>query len=123
MRRSGPARGMGAAPRRTGGPPAGPCPPPPMTRRARAAIALAAATMAAGCGSGGDDASTRPAATPGPSATATAAASARPAATPVRRRRGGLVRGGPVDPPVYVPSPPGDTRRLFVVEQAGTIRV
>jgi glucose/arabinose dehydrogenase len=98
-----------------------------MTRRARAAIALTAATMAAGCGSGGDDASTRPAATRTASAsaaaTATAAASARPAAAPARRRGVGLVRVGRFDSPVYVTSPPGDTHRLFVVEQAGTIRV
>jgi glucose/arabinose dehydrogenase len=34
-----------------------------------------------------------------------------------------LVRVGTFDSPVYVISPPGDARRLMVVEQGGTIRV
>jgi glucose/arabinose dehydrogenase len=34
-----------------------------------------------------------------------------------------LVRVGNFDSPVYVTSPPGDARRIMVVEQAGTIRV
>src|SRR5205085_1612747 len=34
-----------------------------------------------------------------------------------------LVRVGTFDSPVYVTSPPGDRRRLFVVEQTGRIRV
>jgi glucose/arabinose dehydrogenase len=49
----------------------------------------------------------------------TPAQQARPAAaTGVK-----LVSVGSFRSPVYVTSPPGDTRRLFVVEQAGTIRV
>src|ERR671936_631951 len=34
-----------------------------------------------------------------------------------------LVRVGTFDSPVYVTSPPGDSHRLFVVEQTGRIRV
>src|SRR5207302_10041068 len=34
-----------------------------------------------------------------------------------------LVRIGTFDSPLYVTSPPGDTRRLFVVEQTGKVRV
>jgi glucose/arabinose dehydrogenase len=34
-----------------------------------------------------------------------------------------LVGIGTFDTPVYVSAPPGDTRRIFVVEQGGTIRV
>ena len=34
-----------------------------------------------------------------------------------------LVRVGTFDSPLYVAAPPGDTRRIMVVEQAGTIRV
>jgi glucose/arabinose dehydrogenase len=72
----------------------------------------------AACGSAaGDDSS---AATTGgataPQATAQAPAAA--AATGVR-----LVKVGSFDSPVYVTSPPGDRRRLFVVEQGGVIRV
>ena len=96
-----------------------------MTRRARAAIALgAAAVMAVGCGSGGDDTASRPAGAATASAAPTTTAAARPTATAAARRRGvGLARVGSFDSPVYVTSPPGDTHRLFVVEQAGTIRV
>ena len=54
-----------------------------------------------GCG-GGDDASGRP----------------ESAATGVQLRRIGTF-----DSPTYLTAPPGDKRRLFVVEQAGTIRV
>jgi len=96
-----------------------------MTRRARAAIALgAAAVMAVGCGSGGDDTVSRPAGAATASAAPATTASPRPTATAAARRRGvRLARVGSFDSPVYVTSPPGDTHRLFVVEQAGTIRV
>ena len=44
---------------------------------------------------------------------------------PARAAQGGvrLVRVGTFANPVYLTSPPGDRRRLFVVEQEGTIRV
>ncbi len=68
------------------------------TRLAATLLVLAAATVAA-CVAGGDG-------------TATAAG------TGVR-----LVKLGSFDTPVYATSPPGDRRRVFVVEQAGRIRI
>ena len=53
-------------------------------------------------------------------------APARPApARPAQRRAGRLrlVSIGRFDNPLYVTAPPGDRRRIFVVEQGGTIRV
>jgi glucose/arabinose dehydrogenase len=98
-----------------------------MVRRARAAAALAAAAvLVASCGSGGDDASGRPAnKTPAAAPTATESATATATAAPARRvKRGvGAVKVGDFSSPVYVTSPPGDTRRLYVVEQGGTIRL
>ncbi|HEX6391084.1 MAG TPA: PQQ-dependent sugar dehydrogenase [Solirubrobacteraceae bacterium] len=58
-------------------------------------------------------------------ATATTAPDA-PAAAPTGSAAAGNLRLAPVgrfDSPVYVAGAPGDTRRLFVVEQGGTIRV
>ena len=34
-----------------------------------------------------------------------------------------LVRVGTFDEPVFVTAPPGDTRRVFVVERTGTVRI
>jgi glucose/arabinose dehydrogenase len=82
-------------------------------------LALGAATLMLGCGSSGDGAAARPTRTPA----ATPAAAAAPTATPAARRAVGLKRIGSFAAPVYVTSPPGDRRRLFVVEQAGRIRV
>ena len=84
-------------------------------------MALAAGTLLAACGSGGDD--TRAAT---PSATATAApseATATPAPTATAGRGARLKRIGDFQAPVYLTSPPGDRRRVFVVEQAGRIMV
>ena len=83
-------------------------------------IALAAAALVAACGSGGND--TR-AATPSATATTAAAPSATetPQATASRGAR--LKRVASFSSPVYVTSPPGDTRRLFVVEQDGRVMV
>ncbi len=68
-----------------------------MTRR----LVLASILLAAGCGGGGG-------ATASP---ATAEGSVR------------LQQIGSFDEPLYVTAPPGDERRVFVVEQGGTIRV
>ena len=84
----------------------------------RWAIGLAAAlalALIAGCGSGGAPA-------PGPRATATTTPSAR-ASAGSRSRGVRLVRIGSFDQPLYVTAPPGDTRRVFVVEQGGRVRV
>ena len=79
--------------------------------------------LALGCGGNGDRATAR--STPSPTATASPAATPAPApeATPAARPGLRLKRIGTFDRPVYVTAPPGDRRRLFVVEQGGTVRV
>lgn len=115
-------RHSGPAPRPAGGPGAAAWHPPGMRRRLLLLPVLAAASVAA-CGAG-DSATTSSAvvtAAPAPPpATATATApAARPPATGVGLRR----VGGQFDQPVYVTAPPGDRRRVFVVEQPGRIKV
>jgi glucose/arabinose dehydrogenase len=84
------------------------------------AVAVAAA-VAVSCG-GGDDAAGRSAATP--AASATPAPSATPAAPAHAAARGvKLQRIGTFSDPVYVTSLPADASQLFVVEQAGRVRV
>ena len=82
---------------------------------------LAAALALAACGSSEEDDAPEPAAsaTPAPTATPTPTPAARPAV----RRGVRLVRLGSFDSPLYVTAPPGDTRRVFVVEQGGRIHV
>jgi glucose/arabinose dehydrogenase len=82
-------------------------------------LALGATTLMLGCGGSGDRAAARPTRTPA----ATPAATPAPTATAAARRGVRLQRIGSFASPVYVTSPPGDRRRLFVVEQAGRIRV
>ena len=92
-----------------------------MPRTALTLACLASVAALAACGSGED----------GPTGTGTAAAAPRTtqasgettqskasAADGVR-----LVKIGTFATPVYVAAPPADTRRIFVVEQGGTIRV
>jgi glucose/arabinose dehydrogenase len=67
-----------------------------------------------GCG-GGDPAGARTDASPVPRVQESPA---QTAATPPK-----LVRIGSFDSPVHVTAPPGDTRRVFVTEQAGRIMV
>ncbi len=88
-----------------------------VTRVAPLLALVAAAALFAGCGSSDDGGSAAEA----PVATAQVTKetqAARPAQTGVR-----LVGLGRFDTPVYVAAPPADRRRLFVVEQGGTIRV
>lgn len=80
-------------------------------------LTAAAALLALGCGGGGDRATAR-SATP----TATATATGTPSAT-IARPGLRLQRIGDFDSPVYVTAPPGDRRRIFVVEQGGTVRI
>ena len=77
----------------------------------------ATAIFALGCGSN-DRATARPTstATPTPSATATAAPTAVAAKPGLR-----LKRVGSFSNPVYVTAPPGDRKRIFVVEQGGKV--
>jgi glucose/arabinose dehydrogenase len=91
-----------------------------------AAVALIVGVALGGCGSessgspgGGGD---------GDAGTTTASTGTTTAATPrakaARARRGvRLVSVGRFDTPLYVTSPPGDNRRLMVVEQPGRIMV
>jgi glucose/arabinose dehydrogenase len=73
--------------------------------------------LALGCGGGGDRATAR-SATP----TATATATGTPAAT-IARPGLRLKSIGTFNSPLYVTAPPGDRRRVFVVEQGGTVRI
>jgi len=73
--------------------------------------------LVAACGSGDSGSAAGPAATPTANTTSdTPAASAQ-------SRKVGLKRIGRFRAPVFMTSPPGDRRRLFVVEQAGRVRV
>jgi glucose/arabinose dehydrogenase len=74
----------------------------------RPGFALAAVAVLAGCGGSGAAAG---AVTPTGSATAAAAGKVA------------LQRIGTFDAPLYVTAPPGDTHRLFVVQQGGAIKV
>jgi glucose/arabinose dehydrogenase len=79
----------------------------------------ATAIFAFGCG-GNDRATARPTSTATPSPSPTVTASAEPtavAAKPGLR----LKRIGSFDNPVYVTAPPGDRKRIFVVEQGGRV--
>jgi glucose/arabinose dehydrogenase len=83
-------------------------------------VAAVATTAVLGCGGGSSGAA--PMATPSPDRTATAtAAPGAPASAAAKGVR--LKRIGRFQAPVYVTSPPGDRKRLFVVEQGGRIRV
>jgi glucose/arabinose dehydrogenase len=78
-------------------------------------LTASAAMLALGCGGGGDRATAR-------SATPTATATGTPAATIARP--GLRLKGiGTFNSPLYVTAPPGDRRRVFVVEQGGTVRI
>jgi glucose/arabinose dehydrogenase len=77
-------------------------------------IVLAAAALVGACGSGGS----------GKTATQSASEAAPDAPAGTAARKGvRLKRIGRFSSPVYVTSPPGDSRHLFVVEQQGRIRV
>jgi glucose/arabinose dehydrogenase len=74
----------------------------------------------AACGAGTSSGGATTAATTAPATTA-ASTTAPPAKSTGAAL--GLQRIGSFSSPVYVTSPPGDSRRLFVVEQEGVIRV
>jgi glucose/arabinose dehydrogenase len=79
--------------------------------------------LALGCGSSNGGAAARtpsPSAAPATTATATPTPSSEAAAARPGLR---LKRIGRFQSPVYVTSPPGDRKRLFVVEQGGRIRI
>jgi glucose/arabinose dehydrogenase len=91
-------------------------------RRIRVLIA-AVVTFAIGCGGGGDRATARSSPTATPTEPPAATATPEPEATPAARPGLRLQRIGSFDSPVYVTAPPGDRRRVFVVEQGGRVRI
>jgi glucose/arabinose dehydrogenase len=90
--------------------------------RVIASFITSLALVAVGCGGGGDAAGRTDTAAPQipleGSTTATGADGATTAARAVRLRRIGTFQA-----PTYLTAPPVDRRRVFVVEQQGTIRV
>ena len=65
---------------------------------------------------------TQPSRTTWPRTRRPSPASAAPGSGLARSAGSELARVGTFDTPVYVTAPPGDPRRLFVVEQPGRIR-
>lgn len=80
-----------------------------------------AATALVACGSGGGSAEPRERSQPPAAASASTEPGAQATATAKRGVR--LSRIGSFDQPLYVTAPPGDRKRVFVVEQGGRIRV
>jgi glucose/arabinose dehydrogenase len=78
--------------------------------------ALAVATLVVGCGGGSSGSA--PVATASPEATSAGGAAARTGGRGARLERIGTFRS-----PTYVTAPHADRRHIFVVEQAGTVRV
>ena len=90
----------------------------------RRVLIAAIALLALGCGGNGGDATAArtSTATPSPSAEPTAEPAETPSAA-VARPGLRLQRIGTFNSPVHVTAPPGDRRRLFVVEQGGYVRI
>ena len=92
----------------------------------RAALAVAAAlAVVAGCGDDEPAASTSAEEVPFPASRTEVPEAAAEDDEPAQAAQSGvrLVRVGTFANPTYVTAPPGDRRRIFVVEQGGTIRV
>ncbi len=87
-----------------------------VTSRARVALLLALPALVS-C-NGSDDESPMAVTEPAAAGEPQDHTRAQPAVSDLRRRRVGTF-----SEPTYVTAPPGDRRRLFVVEQGGTIRV
>jgi glucose/arabinose dehydrogenase len=100
-----------------------------MPRRALLSLALLAAVALVACGSDDDRAgahttgTTAAAATPAPSVDLQTATDPGPGAQAAIGRGVKLVKVGDFAQPLYVTAPPGDRRRLFVVEQPGRIQL
>jgi glucose/arabinose dehydrogenase len=89
----------------------------------RAALTLACLVSLAVLAACGSDEGTAESTGAVPATPRAQAAGASTQATPSAADGLRLVGVGTFDAPVYVAAPPGDTRRVFVVEQGGTIRV
>jgi glucose/arabinose dehydrogenase len=99
---------------------------PGVSRIARIAAAAGPVLVLVACGSGDSgraDATTAATTTAATTATATPKAPTRERARPAAASGVRLVGVGSFDSPLYVTAPPADRRRIFVVEQGGTIRV
>jgi glucose/arabinose dehydrogenase len=92
-----------------------------VSRTALMLACLAALVVLAACGSDDDVASGTGTAAAAPRTTQASGETTQAEASAADGVK--LVRIGSFDTPVYVTAPPGDTRRVFVVEQGGTIRV
>ena len=95
---------------------------PNMSRTGLTLACLTTVAVLAACGSDDDSAAEATTTTPPASASGSAATEttqAKPSAADGVR----LVGIGTFEAPLYVTAPPGDTRRVFVVEQGGTVRV
>jgi glucose/arabinose dehydrogenase len=86
--------------------------------RSPAALLTVSIVLLAGCGGCGNGTASRPGGAAAKRATAPTAPAAASAARGVR-----LKRVGTFSSPVFATAPPADKHRLFVVEQAGRIRV
>jgi glucose/arabinose dehydrogenase len=84
----------------------------------RAVVTLLAVAVVA-CGGGGDDADGSPSSSDGGSPAVTPESTATPSAARGVRLR----KVADFDAPLYLTSPPGDSRRQFVVEQGGRVMV
>jgi len=90
----------------------------------RPAVLLAClATVVALAACGSDDESAEATTTQPPTSASGTATTETTRARPTAADGVRLVGVGTFEAPVYVTAPPGDTRRVFVVEQGGTIRV
>lgn len=94
-----------------------------MPRAALTLACLATLVVLAACGSDEGKAESTPAAAPPPPQARAQATSETTQARPSAADGVRLVGIGRFDAPVYVAAPPGDTRRVFVVEQDGAVRV
>jgi len=81
-------------------------------------LLFAAPALLAACGAGGGDKGSKATSSSAAQATTSTGAPAAAAANGVK-----LTRVASFNSPVYVTAPPGDSHRVFVVEQTGRIRV
>ena len=94
-----------------------------MPRTTLSFACLATMALLAACGSDDDSAEATATATPPAAASRSEPTTETTRARPTAADGVRLVGIGTFDAPVYVTAPPGDTRRVFVVEQGGTVRV
>ena len=94
-----------------------------MPRTTLTIACLATIALLAACGSDEESAEATATTTPPAGASGSEPATETTQARPTAADGVRLVGIGTFEAPVHVTAPPGDTRRIFVVEQGGTIRV